>query len=60
MLFINLKILRAIIDRGDNLKDKQAYKKKFGHFCAQIFPLNFALSLLIYVQKEFHFYLQWF
>ena len=27
MLFINFKIIRAIINRGHNLKDKQAYKK---------------------------------
>ena len=27
MLFINFQILQAIINKGDNLKDKQAYKK---------------------------------
>ena len=26
MLFIKLKVLRSLINQGDNLKDKQAYK----------------------------------
>ena len=39
MLFINFKILRAIINLGDNLKDKQAYKKNLGP-SVKIFPGN--------------------
>ena len=42
MLFINFKIL---LNRGDNLKDNQAYKKKkSGHFWSKMFPVNFCLQ----------------
>ena len=40
--FSFVKILRAIINRGDNLKDKQAYKKS-GHFWSKFFPVNVCL-----------------
>ena len=38
-----LVILRSIFNQGHNLKEKQAYKKKSGHFRSKIFPLNFCL-----------------
>ena len=53
MLFIiNFKILRAINNRVDNLKDKQRTKKS-GHFCQKYLLWIFAFNLLIYVQKNF-------
>ena len=59
MLFINLKILRVLINRGDNLKDKQAYKKS-GFFWSKMFPVNVDFNLLNEVQKGYHSYLHWF
>ena len=40
MLFIDFKIIRDIINRGDNLKDKQAYKN-ISALLVKNFPVNF-------------------
>ena len=52
MLIINFNILRAIINMGDNLKDKQANKKKSGIFWLKIYPMNFSLQPIYLCAKR--------
>ena len=60
MLFINFKILRSIINRGDDLKDKQAYQQIWTLLVLKKILWIFAFNLLVYVQKELDSYVRWF
>ena len=44
MLFINFKILLAIMNQGDNLKHKQPLKNNRGTFVQIFFPANFCVE----------------
>ena len=53
MLSIKFKDLVAIVNRGDNLKVKQAYEKNLAIFGQTSFLLIFVVGLLVLFAKRF-------